>query len=92
MMWKRCNENAARLFAEIRVAPAREPEDKCRQILGAIQSSYPTEELADEYFSALELALNEKPRLDISGQIVIGIGPGRSGVDQPFQMLGDNPK
>jgi hypothetical protein len=83
--------NAARLLAEIRAAPPLEPEDKCRQILGAIQSSYPTKELADEYFSALELALNDIPRLDSPGQVVIGIGPGRSGSTSLSQMLGTIP-
>ena len=84
--------SAARLLAEIRVAPPQEPEERCRHILGAIQSSYPTKELADEYFSALELALHDKPGLEIPGQIVIGIRARSIRVDQSLTNAGDDPK
>jgi Sulfotransferase domain len=80
--------NAARLLEEIRLAPSQEPEQKCRDILGAIQSSYPTTELAGEYFANLELAHRGKPRREAPGQIVIGVGPGRCGSTSLSQMLG----
>ena len=82
---------AIRLLDEMRLSAPQEPEEKCRRILGAIQSSYPTKELADEYFSALELALGDKQRLDAAGQVVIGIGPGRCGSTSLSQMLGTIP-
>lgn len=79
---------AAGLLAELRFASSQAPEEKCRQILNAIHNSYPTKELTDEYFLALELALRDKPRLDVPGQIVIGVGPGRCGSTSLSEMLG----
>jgi len=78
---------AAELLAEIGLAPPQAPEDKCRQILNAIHGSYPTKELAAEYFSALQSALRDRPRLDVPGQIVIGVGPGRCGSTSLSEML-----
>ena len=83
-------QNAIRLLREMRATPSQEeePEEKCRRILSAIQSSYPTPELADEYFKNLKLAFRDKRELDASGQIVIGIGPGRCGSTSLSEMLG----
>ena len=80
--------NATGLLAELQFASPQTPEEKCRLILGAIHNSYPTKELTDEYFSALELALHDKSRLDVPGQIVIGVGPGRCGSTSLSEMLG----
>ena len=83
--------NATQVLADTQQAVVPEPAEKCRRILLAMQNSYPTAELANEYFANLELALRHKRELDVAGQIVIGVGPGRCGSSSLSQMLGSIP-
>jgi len=83
--------NAAQALVDSRRAAFRDPAETCRHILLAMQNSYPTRELADEYFSTLELALSGRSELDVAGRIVIGVGPGRCGSTSLSQMLATIP-
>ena len=60
--------NAARVLDEMRRTTFEDPAEKCRRILDAMQTCYPTTELADEYLSALEQALQGKTRLEHPGR------------------------
>jgi hypothetical protein len=59
----------------------------CKDILSIIGDSYPTKALADIYFDLLKIVLSNRPMLERSGRIVIGIGPGRCGSTSLAAML-----
>jgi len=84
-------QNATRALDKMRRTAFVDPAEKCRCILEAMQTCYPTKELADEYLSTLEQALHGKDKLDVAGQVVIGVGPGRCGSTSLSQMLGTIP-
>ena len=67
---------------------ARGPLENCQRTLAIIGDSYPTEKLAAEYFSNLEILLGGMRRLESPGQLVIGLGPGRCGSTSLASMLG----
>ncbi len=76
------------LLDKMHTEPARGPLEPCQRILAIIQEWYPTEKLAAEYFSNLEILLAGKRRLETPGQLVIGLGTGRCGSTSLAAMLG----
>src|SRR3984957_13188576 len=82
---------ARRLLEDMRRAPPGNPLDACQRLLGIMEQSFPTEELAAEYFFNLEILLSKHPRLEKPGQLVIGLGPGRCGSTSLAAMLGTVP-
>jgi hypothetical protein len=83
-----CELIANRLLSEMHNEPRKGPLETCQRLLAIIAVSYPTESLAGEYFSNLELVLGSLPRLPNPGQLVIGMGPGRCGSSSLAAMLG----
>ena len=61
---------------------------RSRQILQIIGEGYPTPALTDAYFSNLDLLLAEKDELCTPGELVIGMGTGRSGSTSLAAQLG----
>ena len=88
---EQCESTAERLFAELQNEPPNGALENCRQILAIIAVSYPSEKLTAAYFSNLELILQDLPRLETPGDLVIGLGPGRSGSTSLSAMLGTGP-
>jgi hypothetical protein len=85
---ERCELIGNRLLDEMQNERGRAPIENCQRILAIIAVSYPTERLADAYFSNLELVLRNLPRLLNPGQLVIGMGPGRCGSTSLAAMMG----
>ncbi len=83
--------SASQLLQELRDEPAKEPLETCQRVLSIIGDSYPTEELAAEYFSNLEICLGGMRPLETPGQLLIGLGPGRCGSTSLAAMLGTVP-
>lgn len=79
---------AQQLLSEMRGEPRHPPLEACQRILGIIEQSFPTRELAAEYFSQLEILLRDIPQRVQPGQLVIGLGPGRCGSTSLAAMLG----
>jgi hypothetical protein len=86
---KACQEIANTLLKEMHDNPCKKgPLETCQRVIKIIGISYPTEKLAIEYFSNLELLLGCMRPLDKPGQLVIGLGPGRCGSTSLAAMLG----
>jgi hypothetical protein len=83
-----CERIASTLLDEMHNESGKGTLDTCRRILAIIGVSYPTEKLATEYFSNLEVLLGSMRRLETPGQLVIGLGPGRCGSTSLAAMLG----
>jgi hypothetical protein len=83
-----CERIASTLLGEMRKGPERGTLETCQRLLEIIGLGYPTEDLAAEYFSNLEILLGGMPRLEHPGQLVIGLGPGRCGSTSLAAMLG----
>jgi hypothetical protein len=87
-----CQEIANSLLKEMHDEPSgRGPLETCQRIIEIMGVSCPTEKLADEYFSNLELFLSGMVPLEKPGQLVIGLGPGRCGSTSLAAMLGTVP-
>ena len=85
-------ERARQFFLEWRKEPQEGPLRSCRRLISLIETSYPIDELVDEYFRNLALLLRDEPRLKSPGRVVIGLGPGRCGSTSLSGMLGTIPK
>lgn len=83
-----CATRASALLGRLRKEPDQGPLATCQRLLAIADDSYPTEDLASEYFANLELVLGAMPRLETPGQLVIGLGPGRCGSTSLSAMLG----
>ena len=83
-----CESRARKLLDELRSETGLSPIEICQRLLVVSENSYPTEALAREYFSNLEIVLSDKPRLEAPGQLLIGLGPGRCGSTSLSAMLG----
>ena len=70
---------AERLFNQHRDDHPLGTAARGRLILDMIEDSFPTEELTTAYFENLELLLKPKASRHTPGQIVLGLGSGRSG-------------
>ena len=79
---------ADQLLREMRAEPSRPALETCQRILSLIEESFPTQELAAEYFVHLEALLRDIPRRAQSGQLVVGLGPGRCGSTSLAAILG----
>jgi hypothetical protein len=86
-----CKARATRLLDQMRTVPSQGPVETCQRILAIIGDSYPTEALATEYFTNLEIVLGGMRRLDKPGQLVIGLGTGRCGSTSLAAMLATVP-
>jgi len=86
-----CESKARRLLADLHREAGLKPVEICRRLLEIAEVSYPTHELAAEYFANLEITLADRPRLEEPGRIVIGLGPGRCGSTSLSAMLGTVP-
>ena len=84
-------ERARRFLREWRNEPKESPLSSCRRLISLIESSYPIEELVDEYFRNLNALLIDEPTLETAGRVVIGLGPGRCGSTSLSAMLGTIP-
>jgi hypothetical protein len=62
--------------------------DRGRLILRIIEASYPTQKLASEYFCNLEYLLKAMRRRNVPGQVLLGLGTGRSGSTSLAALLG----
>jgi hypothetical protein len=62
--------------------------ERSRVILGVIEQSAPTEQLTAAYFGNLELLFNLTEARRTPGQIVFGLGSGRSGSTSLMEILG----
>jgi hypothetical protein len=82
-----CERIAKTLLNKMSNEPDRGPREACQRILAIIGASYPTKELAGEYFSNLEILLGNMRPLENPGQLVIGLGPGRCGSTSLAAML-----
>jgi hypothetical protein len=85
-------ERARQFFQEWRNEPEEGPLASCRRLISLIETSYPINELVDEYFRNLDLLLRDEPTLDSPGRVMIGLGPGRCGSTSLSMMLGTIPK
>src|SRR5580698_1337019 len=72
-------DRGQKLLKAMHAEPRRKPMEACQRLLEIMEESYPTAELSAEYFANLEITLRDKPRLEHPGQLVIGLGTGRSG-------------
>lgn len=81
-------KHAGKLLKTMHAEGRKSPVEACQRLLKIMEDSYPTPELAAEYFHNLGVVLAEKPRLERPGQIVIGVGPGRCGSTSLSAMLG----
>jgi hypothetical protein len=79
---------AEQLFAQYKKIPPRGTVERGRVILGLIERSAPTKRLAAAYFENLELLLGSKEPRQSPGQLVFGLGSGRSGSTSLTEILG----
>jgi hypothetical protein len=78
---------AERLFRPHRNDPPLGTAERGRLILDSIQETFPIETLSHAYFENLDDLLKAKPVRRTPGNIVIGIGSGRSGSTSLAEML-----
>jgi hypothetical protein len=86
-----CKQIANELLDEMYSEPDKSPLETCQRVIKIMGISYPTVELADEYFRNLEILLSGMSVLEKPGQLVIGAGPGRCGSTSLAAMLGTVP-
>ena len=78
---------AENLFEQYKTNPLPGTIERGRVILGLIERTAPTEQLTAAYFDNLELLLGSKEPRQTSGQIVFGLGSGRSGSTSLMEIL-----
>jgi hypothetical protein len=86
-------KDRARQFSQSwRNEPQSDPLAACRRLISLIETSYPIDELVEDYFQNLDLLLRDESPLESPGRVVIGLGPGRCGSTSLSGMLGTIPK
>jgi|SRR5579864_3731774 len=78
---------AANLFEKYSNNPLPGTMERGRTILGIIERSAPTERLTAAYFENLELLLASREPRRAPGQLVFGLGSGRSGSTSLMEIL-----
>ena len=87
-----CERLAERMFREESDLGAFGSVERGRNLLRIIGDSYPAPPLTQAYFDNLSALLDNRPKLPERGQLLIGLGTGRSGSTTLAALVADVPE